>query len=317
MYMHLEKAAPPLAPCPGVDVPPALNEALFRALAKRPEDRFASVREFAAALRASVKALPELPSAASPPQGPAPLEAPSALAPEEPPRPETQAAPRSPNPLPAAVGVRFGRRWLAVAAAGLGLGAVEVAVVAHGWSARRSRSELLSAIPAPPPEPVSARREELVQPVPPPPAPMPRSASEGSFAPERSKPEGAKEPRALPAPHGLRPFSAPAPAAKRRAPPRDAAPRETGEIAFTSKVLGKVTATVGSAKHELFANRVVLAQVPAGRIRVSLSSKDAGISCAVVLDVPANERLALVFGPEATRVGVRREEGFQSLTCGP
>ncbi len=57
LYMHIDQAPPALADCrPGIYVPAALEEALYRALAKRPEERFRTMAEFAEALRRSVAA---------------------------------------------------------------------------------------------------------------------------------------------------------------------------------------------------------------------------------------------------------------------
>jgi serine/threonine-protein kinase len=55
LYMHVGRQPPALEKCrPGVEVPAALEAVLYRALAKRPENRFRSMREFAEALRVSV-----------------------------------------------------------------------------------------------------------------------------------------------------------------------------------------------------------------------------------------------------------------------
>jgi serine/threonine protein kinase len=81
LYMHIDHQPPALDKCrPGIHVPAALEAALYRALAKRPEDRFRSMAEFAAALRGSVAGRPpglfdpamEVPAAA-PPWEPSPL----------------------------------------------------------------------------------------------------------------------------------------------------------------------------------------------------------------------------------------------------
>lgn len=75
LYMHIDHQPPALEKCrPGIYVPAALEAALYRALAKRPEDRFRSMVEFAAALRSSVADRPsglsdpamELPAVAPP-----------------------------------------------------------------------------------------------------------------------------------------------------------------------------------------------------------------------------------------------------------
>ncbi len=55
MYMHLERPVPSLSLPSGAELPPALVEVVSRALAKRPEDRFATMLEFAQALRSVVE----------------------------------------------------------------------------------------------------------------------------------------------------------------------------------------------------------------------------------------------------------------------
>jgi serine/threonine-protein kinase len=104
---HVREPVPPLGP----DVPSWLRAVVDRSLAKRPEDRYASAGEFAAALRAG--------PAAAPTGGAAPVEAtqvmavPAAVAP-------AGAAPTGAAPL-ASAGRRAGRRfrWWPWAAAGV------------------------------------------------------------------------------------------------------------------------------------------------------------------------------------------------------
>jgi serine/threonine protein kinase len=322
MYMHLERPPPPLEQRPGSEVSPALEDALFRALAKRPEDRFVSMRDFARALRASIELgeAPKPETIASEPPSDEPTLAPSEAAGETPPAatvPPT-AASLAEEPSPGFAEPAAGRRWLAVALAGFSLCAVEVAAVALGLAARRAGADLISTIPQP--QPPEDAWDSLLVPVPPAPpepaAPIP--------AGEEAKPPGAQAPPEVRGAHAARPTPASAaPAAKRRPPAREpqrpqagARPRETGELIFTSKMLGKrVEASVGGAKLELFANRVALLSVPAGRNRVVFSSKDGGVSCSVVVELPAKARRALIFGPELTSVILRDAEGARMLNC--
>lgn len=357
MYMHLEKAPPPLEQRPGFEVPPALNEVLIRALAKRPEDRFPSVREFAAALRASVglRADPGPAAAAGPiphsapdaPVSPAVPEAPAApAAPAVAPGPEDPEAlavaldsadPALPEAPAAELGGEVaspevargstGKRWIAIAAAALALGGIQAALIAQRLADRRAGWELLSAIPQPSPPHEAEEWIALLAPVPLPAAPEPGPTVGARPADLPPTGSGAaspapKEPALPPGPRGVRQGPAPAPGAKRRAAVREgprqqveSRPRETAEIAFTSKVLGRVVASVGTAKVDLFTNRVVLASVPAGVNRVTLSAKDSGVACSVMLETPANTRRALVFGPELGSVGVRGPQGLEKLTC--
>src|SRR3990172_2589139 len=59
MYEHLRRPVPPLEQHPGLEVPGALQDVLFRALAKCPGDRFGSMRDFARALRSSIEPRPQ------------------------------------------------------------------------------------------------------------------------------------------------------------------------------------------------------------------------------------------------------------------
>lgn len=328
MYMHLERPPPPIEERPGSEVSPALKDALFRALAKRPEDRFASMRDFARALRASIEfgEAPEPEPIASEPPCDEPNPTPSEPAGETFPEatlPPLVAASLAAEPSSGIFEPAAGRRWLAVALAGFFLCAVEVAAVALGLAARRAGADLISTIPQP--QPADDAWDSLLVPVPPAPpepaAPLP--------AGEEAKPPGARTPPEVREVHVARPTpAAPAPA-KRRPPAREpqrpqrpqrpqagGRPRETGELTVTSKILGKrVEASVGAAKLELFANRVALLSVPAGKNRVVFSSKDGGVSCSVIIELPAKSRRALVFGPELTSVTLREPEGARMLNC--
>ncbi len=59
LHQHLEKE-PPLLSTVAPDVPPFLDEAIFKAMRKAPEDRFASCREMAEFLRAHAPDLPPI-----------------------------------------------------------------------------------------------------------------------------------------------------------------------------------------------------------------------------------------------------------------
>jgi hypothetical protein len=83
---------------------------------------------------------------------------------------------------------------------------------------------------------------------------------------------------------------------------------------LTSKVMQKVMVAVGSAKRELHANEATLLPVPAGTNRVTFS-QPGGVSCSVTIDVPANMRRSLVFGPPLDFVAVRGSSGVQRLRC--
>jgi serine/threonine protein kinase len=60
LHQHLEKE-PPLLSTVAPDVPPFLDDAIFKAMRKAPEDRFASCREMADFLRAHAPDLPPKP----------------------------------------------------------------------------------------------------------------------------------------------------------------------------------------------------------------------------------------------------------------
>jgi serine/threonine-protein kinase len=140
MYQHLERPVPPLDLRPGHEVPRTLQDVVYRALAKRPKDRFGSMREFAQVLRASTE--PRLEAGSGSSESLNVMAAPGLVAPEDSEardREPSLVAGMSPNAAdsgkPAhAPGVR--RRWLAAALAGIaacaiGAGGVIAQRLAH------------------------------------------------------------------------------------------------------------------------------------------------------------------------------------------
>jgi serine/threonine protein kinase len=326
MYMHLERPVPPLEPGLSEAVPAALQEVLFRSLAKRPEDRFGSMREFAQALRASlqrgaapVRAAPPLAGeAAKRASSPTVADAPRAPAPQ---RPSGAAAPPPREPR---------RRWAAVSGIGLLAAAAISGVV---WRAsQRSRN----VEPAPPAAISTAPQADR------------RAAPEHPQSPPSSTPhpDGASPPEGL----GPKPSAAPAAPPPGKAssqdqirPPRQRTPRpsvhagasprsrsvdretprppeprrevEQGELVLTSKVFGKSTAAVAGATFELHFNSATLLSVPAGSQRVTFSSEADSVSCSVLVELAPKARLALVFGPESNDVALRGPAGIRRLSC--
>jgi len=72
---------------------------------------------------------------------------------------------------------------------------------------------------------------------------------------------------------------------------------------------------VGSAKLELYANVVTLVSVPSGTNHVRFLSSTEGIACSVSVEVLANLRRAIVFGPEGDMVVQREPSGPKRLSC--
>lgn len=69
LWAHLSEAPPPASEC-CPDLPEAVDDVLWTAMAKQPEDRYASAAEFAAALTTALETAPETAPVAAQPAGP-------------------------------------------------------------------------------------------------------------------------------------------------------------------------------------------------------------------------------------------------------
>jgi hypothetical protein len=167
MRAHLEEAPPTFASLGLFSVPPRLEMAVARALAKSPEQRFGSAREFRAALTAAANVAPEPPVAAEPP-------APIAR--------ETAAAPATGSPVTAAPAVMApgSRRKLYAGVAAL-LIAVGLIII-FLWTRRGPPAEAGKS----PPAPVEAQRDQPAERMP--------AAAQPAFSPPSSGPPQAAEP---------------------------------------------------------------------------------------------------------------------------
>jgi serine/threonine protein kinase len=334
MYMHLERPAPPLEPGLSEAVPAALQEVLFRSLAKRPEDRFGSMREFAQALRASLDPGAAPMRAAQPPTGEAAKRASSPTVADAPRAPAPERPSGSATPPP-----REPRRRLA-AVSGIGLLAA-AAISGVLWRAHRQHRHV---DPAPPATTSTVPQADQRAAPEPPQSPPPSSTPPASSTPP---PESASPPVGLGPKPSAAPASAEAPAQTSsqeqnrpqrrrnprpsapaaasstsrtadREPPRPPEPRrevEKGELVLTSKVFGKATVAVAGATFELHFNSATLLSVPAGSQRVTFSSEADSASCTVQVELAPKARLALVFGPESNDVALRERSGIQRLSC--
>jgi serine/threonine protein kinase len=308
MCMHLEREPPPIPTRKGANgaVPLALETALFRALAKRPEDRFATAREFASALRAAV---------AGEPSSTRPL---PALSPE-PMVQRTQILQRpfsdtEPAHAPTAPKARMPRerqrKWMVGAAALSGLGALgAVLVFAQGSrkppalpapASNPSPSREARAAPAPAASPVVPRLSPALPQVDAVPAPVPTASPEppAPEPPRRVAPE-------LPS-HPAPPLKLPRPP-----PPR---PYAKATLVLTSKAPGAVRVLVAGTERELRLNLPQRLEVPAGRNRVTFIP-ESGKPCTVSLLVPEGEQGALVFGPETDAVESLASSRRWRLSC--
>lgn len=330
MYMHLERPVPPLEPGLNEAVPAALQEVLFRSLAKRPEDRFGSMREFAQALRASLEPGEQgaAPARAAPPSaGVAAKRAPSPTVADSPRAP----APQRPSGVAAPPPREPWRRWAAVS------GIVLLAAAAISGVVWRASQRPRHVDPAPPAAistaPQADRRAAPEHPQSPPSStPHP----DGASPPEGLGPKPSDAPAAAEAPaeassqeqirppkqRNPRPRVPPAASSRSRSPDREThrppEPRrevEKGELVLTSKVFGKSTAAVAGATFELRFNGATLLSVPAGSQRVTFSSEADSVSCTVLVELAPRARLALIFGPESNHVALRGPAGIQRLSC--
>jgi serine/threonine protein kinase len=308
MCMHLEREPPPIPARNGAEmaVPLAPETALFRALAKRPEDRFATAREFASALRAAVAEEPR-PTRALPALPPEPSAQRTQMLQRSFPDTVPAHAPTAPKPR---VPRERQRKWIAGAAALGGLGALgAVLVIADG-----SRKPPAPLPPASGPSPSSKARgppapaasPAVAQPSPPPPQADAVPAPVSTASPEHPALEPSR-------PVGPVPLNQPAPplALARPPPPR---PQAKATLVLTSKARGNVRVLVAGAEWELRLNLPQRLEVPAGRNRVTFIP-ESGKPCTVSLLVPDGERGALVFGPATDAVESLAASRRWRLSC--
>lgn len=189
MRAHLEEAPPPLAAIGFSSIPPKIEQVVTRALAKLPEERFASAADFHSALAAVAEdgaRAPNFTQADAPALQPAGATSPLA------------AAPISPRPTSSSK-----LRWAIYAAAALILSAVALTVALswkhahHGAGAAEAPATAQPPQPAPQPETPVIRVPETNQNYPPrPDMPSQPSAQESSEGP------AARPPRSTAASHG-------------------------------------------------------------------------------------------------------------------
>jgi serine/threonine protein kinase len=166
-------------------IPPALNEVVLRAMAKRPEDRFQSADEFRTALRAlhEAAAVPEAPPVAAAVVESAPTPAPTSAF------PAASAAPPAFVPVPpvSVLPPRASRShrglWIAVGAATAILALIAIAAILPRVFSTHASPQQATQTPARTPAPTPAQPDPSAQPSPAPQA-QPQSQPDAQSSPE-------------------------------------------------------------------------------------------------------------------------------------
>jgi eukaryotic-like serine/threonine-protein kinase len=250
--------APPRPSELSVTTPETLDAVVARAMAKRPEQRFASAIEFAVALRTALDG-----GAATPAADDAEATMVSA-----PPAAAAAIRPAPPHPAPPAVAVAPAKRNLAPLLAGVSLLVLAGAGGSWFWFAGRAPTTTTTAAitpaPAPPPIPVPAPITSL----------PPSGGTTTTPAPDAASP-----PPAVAAPPVAPPTTPPAAAPPAAAPPTTASPATTPSIASPAP------APPAPVTPQIAAPIVPLPppQPPSpARLRATLQAAAAGIPCAII-----------------------------------